>query len=105
MRFYNNRLLTINLYGLALGGQTVKKKKRKHEYNLRPNLSSTKINASRCKSMQVAGGQTKHKLNASPKLASICESVWPGLKVCQDLVKIEDHGTFVTFILKRGLCS
>ena len=25
------------------------------------------------------GGQTKRKLNASPKLASTCESLWPGL--------------------------
>ena len=60
MRFYNN------LCRLALGGQTVK--------DLRPNFSSTKANAgyaSRCKSTQV-GGQTKRKLNASPKLASTC---------------------------------
>ena len=56
LRFYNNRLLAINLIcRLALGGQTVK--------NLRPNLSSTKVHASRCKSTQV-GGQTKRKLNA-----------------------------------------
>ena len=34
--------------------------------------------ASRRKSTQV-GGQTKRKLNASPKPASTCESVWPGL--------------------------
>ena len=45
MRFYNNRLLAINLCRLALGGQTVK--------NLCPNLSSTKVNASQRKLMQV----------------------------------------------------
>ena len=70
MHFYNNRLLAISLCRLVLGGQTLK--------NLRPNLSSTKVNTSRRKWMQV-GGQTKRKLNASPNLALTCESVWPGL--------------------------
>ena len=74
MRFYNNRLLAINLCRPGLGGQTVKK----NCVYLRPNLSLTKVNASRCKSTQV-GGQKKANLNASPKLASTCESVWPGL--------------------------
>ena len=48
----------INLCRLALGWPNGKK-------NLRPNLSSTKVNASRRKSMQVdaVGGQTKRKLN------------------------------------------
>ena len=41
MRFYNDRLLAINLCRLALGGQTVK--------HLRPNLSSTRVHASRRK--------------------------------------------------------
>ena len=41
---------------------------------------STQVHANRGKSMQV-GGQTKRKLNASPKLASTCESVWPGLYI------------------------
>ena len=39
---------------------------------------STQVDTSRHKPTQV-GGQTKRKLNASPKLASTCESVWPGL--------------------------
>ena len=47
--------------------------------DLRTSLSSTKVNASRRKSTQV-GSQTKRKLNASQKLASTCESVWPRLK-------------------------
>ena len=42
---------------------------------------STQVVASRCKSTQV-GGQTKRKLNASRKLASTNESVWPGLYNC-----------------------
>ena len=48
--------------------------------DLRTNLSSTKVNASHCKSKQV-GGQTKHKLNANQKLALTCKSIWPGLKL------------------------
>ena len=72
MRFYNNRLLAIKLCRLALGGQTVK--------NFRPNLSSNKVNASRRKSTQV-GGQTKHKWEASPKLASTCETICSGLNI------------------------
>ena len=50
--------------------------------NGRPNLSSTKVNASPHKSMQVnaSGWPNQRKSNASPKLASTCESVWPGLK-------------------------
>ena len=80
MCFYNNRLLAINLCWLALGGQTVK--------NLHLLASKFELNQSQRKSMQVVasrykstqvGGQTKHKLNASPKLVSTCESVWPGL--------------------------
>ena len=61
MRFYNNRLLAINLCRLVLGGQTVK--------NLHPNLSSTKVNTSHRKSMQVntSGWPT-------------CESIWPRLR-------------------------
>ena len=76
MRFYNNRLLAINSCRLALGGQTVKSC-----VYLRPNLSSTKVNASPCKSSQVDASRHKWvaKRNASPKLASTCESVWPGL--------------------------
>ena len=49
IRFYNNSLLAINLCRLALGGQTVKKTC----VYLRPNLSSTKVNASPRKSSQV----------------------------------------------------
>ena len=60
MRFYN-RLLVINLCRLALGGQMVR--------NLRLLASKFELNASRCKSAQV-GGQTKRKLNTSPKLAT-----------------------------------
>ena len=48
MRFYNNRLLAINLCRLALGGQMVK-----NLCLLVSNLNSTKVNASRHKSMQV----------------------------------------------------
>ena len=72
-RLARQQILAINLCRLALGGQTVKT-----SVYLCPNLSSTKINASPHKSTQV-GGQTKRKLNASPNLASTCESVWPGL--------------------------
>ena len=78
MRFYNNRLLAINLCRLALGGQMVK-----NLCLLASNLNSTKstqVVASLCKSTQV-GGQTKRKLNLSPKLVSTCESVWPGLHI------------------------
>ena len=55
----------INLCPLKFGGQTVKKTC----VDLRTNLSSTKVSASRHKSRQV-GGQTKRKLNVSRKLAS-----------------------------------
>ena len=48
--------------------------------DLRTNLSSTKVNASQCKSKQV-GGQMKCKSNASQKLALTCKSIWPGLKL------------------------
>ena len=58
----------INLCRLALGGQTVK--------NLRLLGSKFELDQSQRKSTQV-GGQTKRKLNASPKLASTCKSVWP----------------------------
>ena len=81
MCFYNNRLLVINLCRLALGHQTVKNL-RLLASKFQPDQSqrkSTQIIASRCKSTRV-GGQMKRKLNASPKLASTCESVWPGLK-------------------------
>ena len=75
MRFYNNRLLAINLCRLALGGQTVK--------NLRLLASKFELDQSQRNSLQVdaskVGSQTKRKLNASPKFASTCESVWPGL--------------------------
>ena len=81
MCFYNNRLLAINLCRLALGGQTVKKNLRvlaaKFELD-QSQRKSTQVVASRCKSTQM-GDQTKRKLNASPKIASTCESVWPGL--------------------------
>ena len=42
--------------------------------------SKFELDQSQRKSTQV-GGQTKRKSNASRKLASTCESVWPGLKV------------------------
>ena len=45
MRFYNNRLLAINLCRLALGGQTVK--------NLHLLASKFELNQSQCKSTQV----------------------------------------------------
>ena len=41
--------------------------------------SKFELDQSQHKSSQ-AGGHTKRKLNASPKLASTCESVSPGLK-------------------------
>ena len=70
----------INLCRLALGGQTVKKLSllaSKYELD-QSQRKSTQVVPSRCKSTQV-GGQTKRKLNASPKLASTCKFVWPGL--------------------------
>ena len=79
--FYKNRLLAINLCGFPLGGQTVKNLRLlATKFGLgQSQRKSTQVHASRCKSTQVCG-QTKRKLNASPKLASTCESVWPGLK-------------------------
>ena len=57
----------------------VAKSRKFHEY-----LSSAKqaSERSRWKSTHV-GGQTKRKLNASLKFVLTCESVWPGLKMCQ----------------------
>ena len=81
MRFYNNRLFAINLRRLGLGGQTVKNLclvVSKYELD-KSQRKSMQVVASRWKSTQV-GRRTKRKLNASPKLASSCESVWPGLK-------------------------
>ena len=52
MRFYNNRLLAINLCRLALGGQTMK--------NLRRLACKFELDQSQRKSTQV-GGQTKRK--------------------------------------------
>ena len=57
--------------------------------DLRPNLSSTKVNASPRKSSQAyASGWPNETqvLNASPKLASTCESVWPGLRARGNLI-------------------
>ena len=81
MLFYDNRLIAINLCRLALGGQTVKYLHLvASKFELDPSqCKSTQVDASRCKSTQV-GGQAKRKLNASTKLVSTCESVWPGLK-------------------------
>ena len=59
---------------LALGGQTVQ--------NLCPLAHEFEFDQSNRKSTQV-GGQTKRKLNTSRKLASTCESVWPGLNTRQ----------------------
>ena len=73
MRFYNNRLLAINLCRLALGGQTVKNLRllaSKFELD-QSQRKSTQVDAIRRKSTQV-GGQTKRKLNASRKLALTC---------------------------------
>ena len=56
MRFYNNRLLAINLCRLELGGQTIK--------NLRLLASKFELDQSSRKSTRV-GGQMKRKLNAS----------------------------------------
>ena len=82
MCFYNNRLLALNLCRLALGGQMVK--------NLRLLASKFELDQSQRKSTQVVASprkwvarQTKRKLNASPKLASTGESVWPGLNFSQ----------------------
>ena len=68
MHFYNNRLLAINLSTCA-GRPNGKKLASKFE-----------LDQSQRKSTQV-DGQTKRKLNVSPKLASTCESVWPGFNV------------------------
>ena len=51
MRFYNNRLLVINLCQLVLGGQMVK--------NLRLLASKFELNQSQCKSSQVDASQRK----------------------------------------------
>ena len=73
MRFYNSRLLAINLCRLALGGQTVR--------NLRLLASKFEVDQSQRKSSQVnASGWPNETQVARPKLASTCESVWPGLK-------------------------
>ena len=69
---------------------------------LRPNLSSTnvltQVVTSRCKSTQV-DGQTKRKFSTSPKLASTCESVWPGLK--SQLHRLRNYlQTFLYFLVK-----
>ena len=50
----------------------------RQDSTLSPGQTDSQVDASRCKSTQV-GGQTKRKLNASPKLAMTCEPVWPGV--------------------------
>ena len=84
MRFYNNRLLVINLCRLALGDQTETVKNlcllaSKFELD-QSQRKSTQVVASRRKSSQVdaSGWPNGRKLNANPKLALTCESVWPG---------------------------
>ena len=74
MRFYNNRLLATNLCRLALGGQTVK--------ILRLPASKFELDQTQRKTTKVdaSGWPNETQLNASPKLASTCKSVWPGLK-------------------------
>ena len=59
IRFYNNRLLAINLCRLALGGQTVK--------NLHLLASKFELDQSQCKPMQVDASRHKWvaKRNAS----------------------------------------
>ena len=66
MRFYNNRLLAINLCRLALGGQMARNLHllvSKFELDQSPR-KSTQVVACPFKSMQV-GGQMKYKLNVS----------------------------------------
>ena len=77
MRLYNNRLPAINLCRLALVGQTVR--------NLRLLASKFELDHSQHKPSQVVASRRKlvAERNASPKLASTCESVWPGLKQAQ----------------------
>ena len=65
--------IQLNCDQLALGGQ-----KLAYEFEL-----EAKVNASDRKSTQV-DGQTKRKLNASPKRASTCEPVWSGLSSITD---------------------
>ena len=96
MRFYNNRLLAINLCRLTLGGQTVK--------NLRLLVSKFEFDQSPRKSSQV-GGQRKRKLNTSPKLVSTCESVWPGLNTPFSLsIRFYDRYSFKTALM-RSQCG
>ena len=66
MRFYNNRLLAINLCRLALGGQTVK--------NVRLLASKFELDQSRRKWV------AKRNASSTQKRMSTSESVWPGLK-------------------------
>ena len=61
--FSNDRLLAVNLSRLALGGQTVKKTC----VYLRPNVSSTKVNASPHKSMQVDASGWPNETQAERK--------------------------------------
>ena len=60
---------------LALGGQT--------EKNLRLLASKFELDQSQCKSTQVVASRCKWmaKRSVSPKLASTCESVRPGLNI------------------------
>ena len=59
MRFYNNRLLAINLCRLALGGQTVK--------NLRLLASKFELDQSQHKSMQVVASGWPNEMQVERK--------------------------------------
>ena len=105
--------------GLGMGGQTdsqvgsqVAKSRKFHAYHwlmhfynrllailcgMCPNSSLTKVSASPRKLSQV-GGQTKCRLNPSSKLASTCESIWPGLYVSLDSSGFRSFLGFVKFI-------
>ena len=56
-------------------------KRGKTCFDLRANLTSTKVSASHRKSTQVhaSPGQTESQVDPSFQLASTCDSVWPGL--------------------------
>ena len=70
MRFYNNRLLVINLCRLALGGQTVK-----NCVYLHPNLSLTKVYASPRKSTQVHASGWPNEMQVERK-SKTCVYLW-----------------------------
>ena len=87
MRFYNNRLLAINLCRLSLGGQTVK--------NLRLLASKFELDQSQHKSTQVVASRRKEVQNlrrlASPFGQGLREAQCKGSVYQWDTVLIHVH--------------